>query len=329
MQQNTFPITFCQDAKNWITNHLPKKSAHRVLVSGGNTGIGLAMCYGLGLLHLKEVVLVSRCRKKGSMAKNYLAATFPNTQFSLCVIDLASQSSIKAHLHDLTALGPFDSIIHNAGVAHNVHTPPLNADGLSTVFFTNALAPVVLTHHLLTTWPTHPLRNITVSSLAYLLASPFSNKSIQTITNPSSAQSVGLYSDSKRCNLLWTYQLQKIAKKENRPLTALSTHPGLVFTQMNQSCLEKKILNLIRNGQWACVGMRIAHLLRLQQQDALWAALPAITATTASKPPSQHITPSGFLQIKGLPCYAKKAPHASAAEIENFWTFAQKTLGLC
>ncbi len=111
----------------------------RVFITGSSDGLGRAAARLL-VERGHAVVLHARHEARGREA---MAAV--RGAEGVLNADLASLEETKRLAGQVNALGPFDAVIHNAGVGykekHRVATP----DGLSHVFAVNTLAPYVLT----------------------------------------------------------------------------------------------------------------------------------------------------------------------------------------
>ncbi len=111
----------------------------RVFITGSSDGLGRAAARLL-VERGHAVVLHARHAARGREA---MAAV--RGAEAVLHADLASMAETKRLAEHVNALGPFDAVIHNAGVGykekHRVETP----DGLSHVFAVNTLAPYILT----------------------------------------------------------------------------------------------------------------------------------------------------------------------------------------
>ena len=67
----------------------------RVLVTGGNTGIGYALCRQLAGEHGCYVYLCSRSEDKGKAAIASILTRHPDAQIELLVLDVTSDESVK------------------------------------------------------------------------------------------------------------------------------------------------------------------------------------------------------------------------------------------
>ncbi len=110
----------------------------RVFITGSAEGLGLMEARMLAAQG-HEVVLHGRSRQRANEA----LANLPGA-LTAVVGDLASIAETKSLADQVNRLGPFDAVIHNAGVYHE---PRLirTVDGLPEVFAVNSLAPYILT----------------------------------------------------------------------------------------------------------------------------------------------------------------------------------------
>jgi NAD(P)-dependent dehydrogenase (short-subunit alcohol dehydrogenase family) len=111
----------------------------RVLVTGSSDGIGLETARQL-LAAGHEVV--GHARHAGQAAE--LEATLPGLD-AVITGDLASLEETQSLAEQATAAGPFDAVIHNAGVGGGTPSRIETADGLERIFQINTVAPYLLT----------------------------------------------------------------------------------------------------------------------------------------------------------------------------------------
>lgn len=111
----------------------------RVFVTGSTDGIGRESARQL-LAAGHEVVAHARSQERAEHAR----AVLPGLS-DVLVGDLASLAQTKALAEAATAAGPFDAVIHNAGVGGGAPEKILTADGIERIFQINTVAPYVLT----------------------------------------------------------------------------------------------------------------------------------------------------------------------------------------
>src|ERR1700746_1560266 len=111
----------------------------RILITGSADGLGqLAARRLVGLGH--DVVLHGRNRDRAQQALD----TVPGARIAL-EGDLASIEQTRELAAQANAAGPFQAVIHNAGVYRPVASSRVTKDGLDDVFAINVLAPYLLT----------------------------------------------------------------------------------------------------------------------------------------------------------------------------------------
>ncbi|HXW29196.1 MAG TPA: SDR family NAD(P)-dependent oxidoreductase, partial [Xanthobacteraceae bacterium] len=110
----------------------------RILITGSADGLGQMAAQAL-VDAGHDVVLHARSARRAQEA----VAAIPKAQSAL-IGDLSSIAETRAVAEQAHAAGPFDAIIHNAGVGYR--GPRLETvDGLEHVFAVNVLAPYLLT----------------------------------------------------------------------------------------------------------------------------------------------------------------------------------------
>ena len=110
----------------------------RILITGSADSLGQMAAQRL-VDAGHDVILHARNRQRAQQA----AAAVPKAR-SVLVGDLASIAEINAIAEQAHAAGPFDAVIHNAGVGYREPRRE-TVDGLEHVFAVNVLAPYLLT----------------------------------------------------------------------------------------------------------------------------------------------------------------------------------------
>jgi len=125
----------------------------RVLVTGSSQGLGL-MTAELLVQQGHDVVLHARSAGRAADAR----ATLPGAD-GVLVGDLSTMEQMRSVAKQANDTGPFDAVIHNAGIGYREPRRVVTADGLSQLFAVNVLAP-----YLLTALITPPRRLVYLSS---------------------------------------------------------------------------------------------------------------------------------------------------------------------
>ncbi len=195
------------------------------VVTGANSGIGLATAEGLAVMGA-EVVLVCRDRARGEAAVETVRRASGNENLGLMIADLSSQKAIRRLGEDLQArYRQIDVLINNAAVVPLRRE--LTEDGLEVQFAVNHLAPFLLTNLLLDTInASAPSRVITVSSTMHHGA----QMNWDDLQFERGYSAFKAYGHSKLANVLFTVELAR--RLEGSGVTANTLHPGGVRTNI-------------------------------------------------------------------------------------------------
>lgn len=192
-----------------------------VLITGANSGIGLATAKALALQQYRLILLV-RSQQKADETEAEILKHTPNAQVDFYLADLIDLSSMKRAAEAIKAkYTVLDRLINNAG-----YSPvgiSFTADGYEKSFVANHLGHFVLTMNLLDLLKKSPeSRVINVSSAAHSFGKV--NRLFQKKNTKLS--DFGAYGDGKLANILFTKGLAKYEKDSS--ITAYSLHPGVV-----------------------------------------------------------------------------------------------------
>lgn len=127
----------------------PQFSGKRALVTGGNKGIGLAICKGL-LSAGFEVILAARSLKSGQESAEQLPSA--ESKVRVVELDVTDDESIRRVAeqlnHEITQL---DVLVNNAGIYpdEGVNILTISRDLLELSMNTNAFGPIRVTQALL------------------------------------------------------------------------------------------------------------------------------------------------------------------------------------
>ena len=122
-----------------------------ILVTGGNSGIGAALCKLLATEHACRVLLGARSPEKGEKAKADIVAKYPDAKIDVVTIDVASDSSVAAAAAAVKAMGvTLYALVNNAGLglaqadddAHNT-AAVMNVNYAGPKRVTDAFVPLI------------------------------------------------------------------------------------------------------------------------------------------------------------------------------------------
>src|SRR5947209_19434076 len=154
-------------ALKWTSEQIPDQTSRTAIVTGANSGLGLACARELARAGAR-VVLACRNTSKGAAARSAIEQAVPDAQVELAALDLAELASVESFAQEfLSAHGGdgLDLLINNAGVM----APPRSEtkDGFELQLGTNLLGHFALTARLIAAMQGRPdARVVTVSSNA-------------------------------------------------------------------------------------------------------------------------------------------------------------------
>ncbi|KUP26014.1 SDR family oxidoreductase [Paenibacillus sp. DMB5] len=196
-----------------------------VLVTGGNSGMGLATTIEMARRGAK-VVMACRSRTRGEAALAEARRRSGSEDITLMLCDLASFQSIRSFAGEFLAAYPvLDVLINNAGVV--TIKRELTADGYEMDFGVNHLGHFLLTNLLLGALKKAGQgRIVVVASGAYKIGKLYlEDHTLSRGFNPAKA-----YARSKLANILFTRELA--ARLQGTGVTVNAVHPGAVGTSI-------------------------------------------------------------------------------------------------
>ena len=297
-------------ANPWTVRDIPDQAGRRVIVTGGNSGIGWHTALELARAGA-EVTIASRDAGRATIAADRIRVALPDARVRTGALDLAQLASVRAFAGDqLADARPIDLLVNNAGVMAlpERRTSP---DGHEMQFATNVLGPFVLTVLLLPRILAAPApRIVTVSSYAHTQGGP---TPIEDLESERGYRPVRAYSKTKLANILFTRELQRRAGDR---LLAVTAHPGASRT------------NLAVDTSWPM--KLITGAMRPMLQGAAAGAEPTLLAATApDAEPGGYYGPGGLFGLRGRPVEQETAPFAhDAAAGRRLWSELERIGGV-
>ncbi|MFF6973778.1 MULTISPECIES: oxidoreductase [Streptomyces] len=283
----------------WNIADIPDQSGRTAVVTGGNSGIGLATVRALAAAGA-HVVLAVRDPEGGEAA-----AADVDGSVEVRRVDLADLASVREFAAGWR--GTLDVLVNNAGVMNTSESR--TKDGFETQFGTNHLGHFALTNLLL---PHITDRVVTVSSEAHKKPGAprihFDNLGLAGEYRPRAA-----YSQSKLANLLFTLELQRRLAAARSSVRALAAHPGWAAT------------NLQRHG-WGALSRAV---MRIVAQDSRAGALPTLYAAVQDLPGASYVGPDGRGEIRGRPTLVGRSAAASdPVAARRLWAVSEELTGV-
>ena len=206
-------------------------SGRTFLVTGANTGIGLATATALAARG-GTVTVAARSADKGAAAVAAIAAQTGNEQVRFLQLDLSDLAAVRAAAVAFRATGePLDVLINNAGVAGR---RGLTRDGFELMFGVNHLGHFAFTLGLLDCLTVSAGRDgqgariVNVSSDAHYQAAGVDFGQVRRRTR--TITGVPEYEVSKLCNVLFSQELSR--RLTGTGVTSYALHPGVVASDI-------------------------------------------------------------------------------------------------
>jgi NAD(P)-dependent dehydrogenase (short-subunit alcohol dehydrogenase family) len=201
----------------------------RIVITGGNTGIGKEAAVGLASLGAR-VVITSRNEERGRSARQEIAERSGNDCVDVLALDLASFRSIRSFAADvLDRFDRLDVLVDNAGLILRRRTE--TEDGFEATFGINHLGHFLLTDLLLDRLrASAPARVVVVASAAHKGAR--GGLDFEDLQSARRYRWGKAYSKSKLANIYFARELAR--RLDGSGVTANSLHPGFVRSEFGR-----------------------------------------------------------------------------------------------
>ncbi|MFF2060445.1 oxidoreductase [Streptomyces sp. NPDC058200] len=295
--------------QRWTAEQIPDQTKRVFVVTGANSGLGLATTRAL-VRRGGHVILAVRDEEKGRRAVAEIAAEQPGARLEVRHIDLADIDSVRAFAHQLRADHPrLDVLVNNAGVM----APPrsLSAQGHELQFASNHLGHFALTGLLLDLLADgNDPRVVTVSSTNHRQGRLF----FDDLAGEHTYSPMAFYNQSKFANAVFGQELHRRLTEVGSPVRSLLAHPGYAAT------------NLQTSAPVGMVKLLFGRILTPFAQSPDQGALPQLyAATDPDVEGGQFIGPDGLGELRGGPTRVQLSPAAADAETgRRLWELSEQ-----
>ncbi|MEU0401980.1 oxidoreductase [Streptomyces sp. NPDC006197] len=303
------------EKQRWTADLIPDQTGRTFVVTGANSGLGLATTRALARRG-GRVILAVRDEEKGRRAAEDLAAAGADRDLLLVRrIDLADPDSVRAFADGMRAEHPrLDVLVNNAGVMAPPRT--LTPEGHEIQFAANHLGHFALTGLLLDLLAvgTDP-RVVTVSSINHRQGSlRFDDLSGERGYTP-----MAFYNQSKLANAVFGKELHRRLTATASPVRSVLAHPG--YTATNLQMKDTSGLAKLFFG-------RVGNPLLAQRPER--GALPQLyAATDASVAGGEFIGPDGMGELRGAPTRVRLSEAAGDPETgRRLWEESERLTGV-
>jgi NAD(P)-dependent dehydrogenase (short-subunit alcohol dehydrogenase family) len=300
-------------AEKWTAADIPDQTGRTAVVTGANSGLGLAAARALAGAGA-EVVLACRNLEKGEEALATIRTEVSAASVDLRELDLSSLDSVRVFAERFrTDYEGLDLLINNAGVM----APPRRetADGFELQFGTNHLGHFALTGSLLGEMQgREDARVVTVSSTAH----KFGRISFDNLGGERHYFRWRAYGQSKLANILFARELDRRLRAAGSNVKSLAAHPGYASTNLQTAApplLDRTL-------------MRVTNLLVGQSSEM--GALPELyAATRPNLDGGLFIGPDGFEEQRGHPKVVRPVRAGrDAVTAARLWEVSEEMTGV-
>jgi len=278
----------------WQARQLAEQTGRTFVITGSNSGIGLAAARDL-VGRGGHVVLAVRDVAAGEKAR---AAITVGAKGSAEVrhLDLADLDSVALFAKELTAQLETDSRLLNALVCNaGVMGGPLlfTTQGFERQVGTNHLGHAALVSAL---WPAlHSAggRVVMLSSIAARGGKLSAVTSRQDLVAPSPYDNQKVYSNSKQANLLFAQELHRRVVAAGSPVSAVACHPGVSWTNLFARQMRDE------GRGWIVPALQLIRPVVFQSATA--GAQPTLRALDPATPSGSFVGPKLLNQWRGRP----------------------------
>lgn len=299
--------------RGWNASDIGDQSGKHFLITGATSGIGLESAREL-IRAGAQVTIAARDLKKAEQVVKELSSQ----RAQILHLDLADLNSVRKAAREVEQ--EIDVLILNAGVMATPFTK--TADDFELQMGVNHLGHFALAGLLADRIKS---RVVSVSSAAHRLGN-FGEGSQDAIRDiclgRNKYQPWSAYGASKLANLLFTFELERIARKANYSFSAFAAHPGYANTNL-QSVGPKMRGSIIEQRGTAFANALIA-------QSASRGALPTLCAATfPNLYGASYLGPDGLMEMRGFP----KATRARSIAYDqglarNLWSVSSELTGV-
>jgi len=224
-----------------VSTEEAKWNPKQVLVTGGNRGIGKAICQSL-LQKGHRVVFTCRSKSVGDEVAQELKDTTKNSKVDYLVGDLSSIAATNQLVDVIVDKFPsLNVLIHNAGIWPTEKV--MTEDGLELAFTVNFLAQYIMNQRLYPLLEKNgPSRIVLVTAGLYV----FGKADISTTPYGADFGPMVSYRHTKQCGMIHHLHLARKhgGGEDKKPLVTINTvHPGVIQTGLGTPS----------NGCLACV----------------------------------------------------------------------------
>lgn len=297
----------------WSIEDIPDQRGRVAVVTGANSGLGLASARALAGAGA-HVVMAARNQDKAAAAYDEIVAAHPDASLEVVELDLGSLASIDTAGERISGTHDrVDVLMNNAGLMAMPRRT--TEDGFEMQWGVNVLGHWALTSHLLPLVVGTPgARVVTVTSVAQ-------HQSLGLSADPHLRGSYGpwrAYSQSKLGDRLLGMGLQQQFEANSVDATSLVAHPGLTNSDLQQRT-HREEGGGIQGAFWAMITPIVGTSVERGALSQLRAA------TEPGADPQRQYCP--LLGWAGPPVAKPMVRPGTRTDIARLWQLAERDTG--
>ncbi|NEC33702.1 oxidoreductase [Streptomyces rubrogriseus] len=299
--------------RRWTAERIGDQSTRVFVVTGANSGLGLATVRALAGRG-GHVILAVRDEERGRRAVQLVLAGQPDARLEVRRLDLSDLDSVRSFAREMRAAHRrIDVLVNNAGIM----APPrrLSPQGHESQFACNHLGHFALTGLLLDLLAVgKDPRVVTVTSTNHRQGRLF----LDDLTGERHYSPMAFYNQSKFANAVFGQELHRRLAETGSPVRSVLAHPGYSATRLQTS------------APVGMVRMLFGRVLRPLAQSAERGALPQLyAATDPGVRGGEFIGPDGPGELRGGPKRVRLSPAAAdAATGRSLWELSERLTGV-
>lgn len=300
----------------WTTKDMPEIEDKKVIVTGANSGIGYEATKAFAEKNA-EVVMACRSIERGKNAKQEIEEEIDEADLTVKKLDLADLESVNDFAEEYKANNEkLDILCNNAGIMAIPREE--TEDGFEKQFGVNHLGHFALTAKLIPALKEAEEPRVVNQSSGLHESGEINFEDLMHEENYSPQ---GVYADSKLANILFTYELDRKARRNGLNIKSIACHPGYSATNLQKRGPEKSgnsVKKLFMKG-----------MNKVFAQSAAKGALPMLYAATSKKAESgDYIGPDKLMNMRGYP-EKQESSDASYDQdtAEELWAVSEELTG--
>jgi retinol dehydrogenase-12 len=217
-----------------VEKDIPDLAGKTIIVTGGNSGLGLSAIELLAKHNPSHIYLGARSATKAAAAIEQVKAAVPTANITFLEMDLGNLASVKKAAETFSSSASrLDILMQNAGVM--ALPAGLTSDGYEIQFGTNHVGHFLFTKSLMpilqktAAEPGSDVRIVNLSSIGHKLCPTNGIVFDQLKTDMASTSTWTRYGQSKLANILFTKELAK----RHPNIISVAIHPGGVYTNLS------------------------------------------------------------------------------------------------